>query len=307
MIDVLGLRVLIALDDTGSVTAAAQNLGYTASNITQHLRRIERALGSSMVERVGRGIVLTERARTLVERGRPLLLQLDDLGATTVPEPRGNLGIAAFPTALRGLVVPAMASMQAAHPDLRVHPHELDPRRAIEAVRLGRVHAAVVKQWGNSGLPGGGSGASASLQDVMLGEDRIDAVLHRAHPLASQNTLSLKQLGAENWAVTPGDDPYRVWLTEHRQTIRLDPPATYEATEFASLLSYVQHRLAVAAIPRLGRDYLPDETVAIPLTDATAVRRVSVVVRASSRGGPVLETLLSQLTATANEVFKHAQ
>lgn len=301
MIDVLGLRVLIALKDTGSVTGAARQLGYTPPNITQHLRRLERRLGSAMVERVGRGIILTERALTLVEQGRPLILELDDLASRTSADPSGDIELAAFPTALRGLVVPAVAALRSVHPELHVRPSELEPPAAADAVRLGRAHGAVLKAWGVQGRAT--TAAIADLERIPLGVDRVDAILPAGHPLAGERELSLRQLGAESWAVTPQDDPYRVWLAEHRQPLGLDPATTYEAAEFASLLSYVRHGLAVAAVPRLGRGDLPAGVAVVPLTDSTAVRHISLVVRRSSRGGAAVEAVIAQLVATAAVVL----
>ncbi|MFD9828998.1 LysR family transcriptional regulator [Tsukamurella tyrosinosolvens] len=155
MIDVLGLRVLVAIAETGSVTAAAAELGYSPSNVTQHLRRLEAKLHTPMVERVGRGIVLTDQAARLVRRGRKLLDELDDLAVETMARPSGRFDVAAFPTAMRGLLIPTVADLVRDEPDLRVQPHELEPAAALDRLRAGRVRAAVVKEWGGRRGTGG--------------------------------------------------------------------------------------------------------------------------------------------------------
>jgi LysR family transcriptional activator of mexEF-oprN operon len=66
-------RVLIAVADTGSVTAAAARLYLTQSAVSAALGRLKSALGAAIVARHGRGVVLTERGARLVAEIRPHL------------------------------------------------------------------------------------------------------------------------------------------------------------------------------------------------------------------------------------------
>jgi DNA-binding transcriptional LysR family regulator len=88
--------------------------GYTPSAVSQQIKRMERELGVELLDRVGRGVVLTERGRQLVQHGHGILrhleaamtgLQGDD------PVPHGAVRIAAFSTAVRGLVAPLAADL----------------------------------------------------------------------------------------------------------------------------------------------------------------------------------------------------
>ncbi len=67
------LPVLVAVADTGSVTAAAARLYLTQSAVSAALGRLKAAIGDSLVIRHGRGIVLTERGARLVAEARPHL------------------------------------------------------------------------------------------------------------------------------------------------------------------------------------------------------------------------------------------
>jgi LysR family transcriptional activator of mexEF-oprN operon len=66
-------RVLVAVADTGSVTAAAARLYLTQSAVSAALGRLRSALGEAVVARHGRGVVLTERGAQLVADVRPHL------------------------------------------------------------------------------------------------------------------------------------------------------------------------------------------------------------------------------------------
>jgi LysR family transcriptional activator of mexEF-oprN operon len=67
------LPVLVAVADTGSVTAAAARLYLTQSAVSAALARLRSAIGDSVVMRHGRGVVLTERGARLVADARPHL------------------------------------------------------------------------------------------------------------------------------------------------------------------------------------------------------------------------------------------
>ncbi len=67
------LPVLVAVADTGSVTAAAAQLYLTQSAISAALGRLKSAIGEAIVIRHGRGVVLTERGARLVAEARPHL------------------------------------------------------------------------------------------------------------------------------------------------------------------------------------------------------------------------------------------
>jgi LysR family transcriptional activator of mexEF-oprN operon len=67
------LPVLVAVADTGSVTAAAARLYLTQSAISAALGRLREAIGDAIVIRHGRGVVLTERGARLVAEARPHL------------------------------------------------------------------------------------------------------------------------------------------------------------------------------------------------------------------------------------------
>jgi LysR family transcriptional activator of mexEF-oprN operon len=67
------LPVLVAVAETGSVTAAAERLYLTQSAISAALGRLKSAVGEAIVVRHGRGVVLTERGARLVAEVRPHL------------------------------------------------------------------------------------------------------------------------------------------------------------------------------------------------------------------------------------------
>ena len=73
MIDLPALASLRVVASHGSVVAAADALGFTPSAVSQQVKRLERQTGVPLLERVGRGVMLTRHGRHLVEEGSRLL------------------------------------------------------------------------------------------------------------------------------------------------------------------------------------------------------------------------------------------
>ena len=81
------LRLLVAVVDTGSVTAAAQRLGVTQSAVSHLLDKLRGITGDALFTKSGRGIVATARALVLAERARDLLGDLEQFAQSEVFEP----------------------------------------------------------------------------------------------------------------------------------------------------------------------------------------------------------------------------
>jgi len=100
--DTTRMRLLVEIERTGSLSAAAQAIGIGQPSASQHLRLLETAAGQRLVERSGRGSRLTEAGKVLAARASQALISLGageeelaalsglqtgtiHLGASTVP------------------------------------------------------------------------------------------------------------------------------------------------------------------------------------------------------------------------------
>lgn len=72
-LDGRSLALLVAVHDTGSVTAAAQRLGLSQSAVSHALDRLRALVGDALFVKSGRGIAPTARADALAAQARELL------------------------------------------------------------------------------------------------------------------------------------------------------------------------------------------------------------------------------------------
>lgn len=73
------LAALVAVAETGSVRAAASELGRTQPAVTQAIRRLEEAVGFTLLDRSGYRARLTDRGDLFVKRARSMVHRARDL------------------------------------------------------------------------------------------------------------------------------------------------------------------------------------------------------------------------------------
>lgn len=141
------LPVLVAVADTGSVSAAAERLYLTQSAISAALGRLKLAIGEALVVRQGRGIVLTERGARLVAEARP---HLDAIFQTALQpvrfDPRTSertlrLGLADI--ADEWLLPPLLRHLDREAPGIRIVASPVQFRTVSDALATRRIDIAV--------------------------------------------------------------------------------------------------------------------------------------------------------------------
>ncbi|MEU8224061.1 LysR family transcriptional regulator [Kribbella sp. NPDC048915] len=292
MIDIGRLRALHAVALYGSVNRAAEVLGYTPSAVSQQLAKLERETKTTLVERQGRGIVLTDAAHQLASTAARVLELLED-AELTLEEQRGQaigtLSIAAFPTATRGLLPPVLSRLIDDQPQLDVRVLETDPFEAVTAVNRGEIDIAIVHDWHNTplALPEG-------LSRVKLGNDPADVLVPATHRLAGKEFVRAEDLVGERWICQPVGSICHEWLIRTMRRAGVEPEVAYSVAEYQTQLAILARGIGIGLLPRLGRGPLPDGVVAVPLQPAPS-RRLYAVWRTTTSRRPAISVTLATL------------
>ena len=294
MIDPQGLRAIVGVAQHGSVAAAASALGYTPSAVSQQVKRLEASLGAALLERRGRGVLLTERGRIVAADARAVLDAMEQLVSSSGgPGGFAPVRIASFSTATRGLLAPAMRALRAAGMrDVTVT--SVDPFDALVLVDRGDVDLAIVHDWNSVPLV-----LAEGLVREPICQDEADVVLWSSHPLAGSEALDRHDLVDEAWSSTPRRAICHEALLRLFADLGRVPRIVAEDPDFASLVELARQRLAICLVPRLWRGPLPEGTVAIPIADRSQVRHVSVVSRATRSESPVIRSVVAELQRAA--------
>src|ERR671924_2219048 len=123
MFDVKQLRVLRAVAEHGSFSAAAEALSYTQPAVSQQIAALEKRAGTTLVDRGSRGVRLTDAGRALVDHADAVLTRLtaaeEELAAIAGLR-AGRVRLAAFPSASATLMAGALSRPRGEHPRVEV-------------------------------------------------------------------------------------------------------------------------------------------------------------------------------------------
>lgn len=286
------LITLRAVVEEGTVLAAADRLRLTPSAVSQQLARLQRQVGQPVMVRQGRGLVPTDAADVLV-RLAERVVDLDERARAELESLReevsGPLVVAAFATALRGLVSPAVTLLTDRHPHLEITLREHSPEESMPALLRGEVDLVVVHDWTDRQ-----ASPRTGLQAHLLGLDPVDLVTLRDEDLTTgPDGVDLDDLGGRVWIDdTPG--VYSDWLLAAlaQRALPHRIGATVDST--AARVTLVAQGFGICLLPRLGRDVLPEEVVATPLVEAPT-RRIHAVHRDASTRRPAVEAAVDAL------------
>ncbi|WP_018156320.1 LysR family transcriptional regulator [Demetria terragena] len=299
MIDAAGLRVMRAIADEGSFTAAATALGYSQPAVSQMVRRLEERTGTVLVERIGRTVRLTEAGSVLAKHAIPVLEALDraecEIQSIAGLE-AGRVRLTAFPSASSTLVPQALALVKKRFPEIKVVFTEAEPPGALEALRAGECDLAVTFVYDGDVLPRGESDLDPFDVTTLL-EDEVRLVLPASHPLATSDQVDLADLASESWIA--GCPRCRGHLVSLAQRAGFEPDVAIETEDYVAVLALVAAGLGVAVVPELLlKSTRNDGLVALPMSPANR-RTVQVVTTPDLRRVPAVEATLQALTESA--------
>ncbi|ARF54067.1 LysR family transcriptional regulator [Streptomyces gilvosporeus] len=292
MLNLDRLRVLRAVARHGSVSVAADGLHVTTSAVSQQIAKLERETGQQLLAKNGRGVRLTDAGRLLADHAGRILSQVE-LAQAELEEHRGRavgeLRLAAFPTAARGLFPAALVSLRTEHPQLRAQLRELEPDDSVRGVVRGDLDLAVVLDWHNRPLP-----LPEGLAKAPLLDDLADVAMPADHPLAQRETVDLEEFADDEWISWPQAEFCHDWLLFTLRSSGVEPRITHMAEEHHTQLALIAAGLGVAVAPRLGRGPVPAGVSVVPVRH-TMCRHVYAIWRADADRRPSIRAAVAAL------------
>lgn len=141
--ELLAFRTVV---DTGSITAAAEQLSQTVSGVSRALSRLEQKLATTLLRRTTRRLELTEEGAAFLQRTRSILDAIDEAEeqmASRREQPAGRLRVNAASPYMLHAVVPLVAEFRRRYPQIELEldtddlPIDLLERRTDIAIRIG--------------------------------------------------------------------------------------------------------------------------------------------------------------------------
>lgn len=275
MLDPVKLRVLRSVVETGSIRASAQALGYTPSAVSQHLSTLRRETGLDLVERSGRGIVVTPQGRLLAEQSGAALDALAALDRTVQALRSGRSGALrlGYASSVASTWIPELAQ------DVRRRFPELDLELVLRSCSIDDL----VEDGMDVAV---GETSTSPLVDDWIAQDILEegyvAIVGAGHRLAGRTSVHLKDLAEEPWTTDdPIPSPWFRRIASACLAAGYTPRVEINPTDYSTVLGFVATGDYVTVQPSIIAQDLRAGLVAIPVEDTTLRRRMSVQVRRS--------------------------
>ena len=288
----ISLRQLRAFDEVarqGSFAPAARELCLTQSALSESIRQLEETVGMRLFDRTTRTVGLTSAGHTFLQDVRQALDTLEqgvqhlgDLAALR----RGKVRIAAAPSVLAVLLLPALPQLRAQHPGVEVELTEDSAEGIAQRVHDGRVDFGV----------GAAHPAGVELVTQPLVSDRMGLVARADEPLLHKPRLNAADLAQRPFVGLTTD-------TAISQLLAAAPgmPANVRQTPLrvsnpALLFDAVRQGLGVSLIPALTAQHPARGDLGFRVLDTPQlVRRTLLIQRPRRVMSPAAQLLCDAL------------
>lgn len=296
MLDTNRMFTLREVAACGTITAAAEALGYTTSAVSQQIAKLEKEAGQPLLERHARGIVLTEAGRAVVRHTERILIELDAADAE-LAEIRGLragvLAIGTFPTAGSSLLPLVIKEFKTRHPGVDLTVLSGRFARLIEALRRRETELSLLwdYEWNRIDDP--------TLTYHHLMNDPTMLLVSERHRLADRDSINIGELRDEAWVVRADDHPVAQTLEKLCQQGGFTPRTSVFAHDYGEVQAMVAVELGVAIAPRLAVLNPRPDVRTIRLATRRPQRRILIAHLAERRLSPAAHEAIAVSAAAA--------
>jgi DNA-binding transcriptional LysR family regulator len=302
MFDVKQLRVLKAVAEHGSFSAAADALAYTQPAVSQQIAALEKRAGTKLVDRLSRGVRLTEAGRSLVDHAEVVLARLAAAEAEldAIAGIRGGrVRLASFPTAGASILPPAVAEFTVRHPDVELSFVEQEPEEAAQMLRAAELEIAIVFEYRDLQQPDF-ERIYEGIELHPLVDDPMYLALPRDHPVASKPRVRLQDVADATWIQESG---CHSWCGGFHEAVcaaaGFQPKVGFRSDDYNVVQGLIAAGVGVSLLPGLALTNLREDIVVRSLGRNAPARRIAAATLAGRYRSPATEAMLEILAEVA--------
>lgn len=244
--------------DRGSLKAAAEELGYTQSAVSQAVKALERELGTTLVERGKHGVTLTrdgEQYLPYLRRIATAETELEDKRRELTELTSAEVRTATFTNVSRMVLPPVLRGFGERYPGVHLTLKQGDYTRNAQWVRDGVADFCFTVR-----------GVAPDLQSRLLYHDEMVALLPHGHRLARKAQVTLEDLAEEPFVLL--DEGEQSILLRAFGERGLRPRVTSEVTDDYTIMAMVEVGLGVSALYRRTVEGVTADIEVRPIKDA---------------------------------------
>jgi len=279
--------------EAGSITHGAERAHLALAAASTRIRHMEDALGASLLTRGRQGVTPTQAGRTLLQHARTILAQSErmreDLGAYAGGL-AGQVRILSNTNALTEFLPETLSSFLAAHPHVSI---DLEERLSDEIVGL------IAEGSADIGIVAGTVDAGG-LTTYPFRSDRFVLVVARDHPLARRAKIGFSEVLDHDFIGLDRASALQRFLADKASRLGRPLKLRVQLRSFDAVCRLVERNVGVGIVPETTVRWASKGMAikAVALTDAWALRELTICVRSVAALPPYARQLVDHMRAS---------
>lgn len=280
-------RALLCAIDKGSITAAAEAMGYTISGISRMMAALESEVGFPLLRRGREGVTPTNECLRLLPSLREMVAQAEQcrqMAGELRGVMSGTIAIGTFSSVATHWLPNMICAFQKDYPNIDFEILMGDYPEIEQWILQGRA------DYGFLHLP-----TRPELKVMELARDELMAVLSEEHPLARQESVPVAALAEQPFILLDKAGNRDREVMQVFEQAGAAPRVRFTTLDDYAVMSMVEHGLGVSILPQLVLRRIPYRIALRPLAQP-AFRRIGLAMRRGEELSPAAKKFLEYLS-----------
>jgi len=286
-------RLLIAIDDHGSIQKAAEAVALTQPGATKAVQEIESAIGATLFVRTHRGLEPNELGHCVIRYARLVMTDMQHLRdemKAVLEGVGGRLSVGmimgAVPLAMEGL-----SRLLKKQPQLSVQVYEETSARLLQLIDDGRLDIAICRT--------SVSHRPEQYRTIKVKDEQLCVAVSAYHPCAALSAVTLEDVADYPWIVCSANMPMRRLLEREFNEYGLQFPTNLvETTSAFATMSLMadSHNMVALLATDVGNFFSRSAAIRVlPVTLRTRSEPYMLVTRLDRTDSPVMRMFIEEL------------
>lgn len=295
--DVVQLKTLIHVAELGSLSKASDRLHIAQPALSRQIRQLEKELGVYLFERHGRGMVITEAGREVLQHASRIMQELEAIRSSVGGGDgrfRGAVAIGTTPTIAEIVTVPLVKRIREAHPELSIRFSSAFSGYLLDWLQRGELELAISYDLE----------PRHTLRIVPVMMENLVLVGPPEAGLTMDQPVAFTTLADAQLVLPSARHGLRKIMDDCAAQAGIEISASIEADSFGAMIDLVRNGFGLTALPLASiYGHVQNGTLcAAPLVDPLPMRKLVMVSPADRRVSPATRYVGDTFVALAAEL-----
>jgi DNA-binding transcriptional LysR family regulator len=259
-LDIKQLQTFIVVARLLNFRAAAEELNYSQSTVSDHIRNLEQELDVKLFERLGRKVFLNEEGKKLISLAQKMIQDADEIHElfNKGEKVHGNLRIGAAETLCAFWLPPLLKEYSKIYPKVRITLKMADCPEFHELLEKNIIDVAFTLH---------DESKRKDLSQIDIFDDYTVFVAAPDHPFSTFKKITMSELENQSFILIESESGYSMELKKLFQELNVQVDTVMELGSIEAIKQCVKKGLGISLLPRIAvdKEIKNGELVMLPL------------------------------------------